>query len=84
VDFAEQKKGLRIPLGRRSPKTRQLLTFPGVPGIISSRGFNDRVRDGNGWDPSDIITRNSGARVRSYVILGELYVVQVSKNKDVQ
>ena len=37
-------------------KTRQRPTFPGVPGIIGSEGLNDRVRDGNGCDPLDIIT----------------------------
>ena len=40
--------------------TWQLLTFPGPcgPSIISPGGLNFRVRDGNGWNPSGIVTRS--------------------------
>ncbi len=47
-----------------SKKIRQRPTLPrGFPrSTIGSGGLNFRVRDGNGWDPSDIATGNCVTR----------------------
>ena len=47
---------------RPSKKIRQRPTLPrGFPrSTIGSGGLNFRVRDGNGWDPSDIATGKTG------------------------
>jgi hypothetical protein len=46
----------------------RLLTLPGPcgPSTISVRGLNDRVRDGNEWNPSAMVTRQIEIRMHSH------------------
>lgn len=52
------KKALQTLSRLKGIKTWQRPTFPGGPSIIGAGGLNDRVRDGNGCDPSAVVTRN--------------------------
>src|SRR5256714_15660314 len=47
----------KIPAATYSPTRKPCST-------IGSGGLNFRVRDGNGWDPSDIATGNLGSALR--------------------
>ena len=58
VQTTKEKGRLAIRGGRFAMLFRQLPTLPrSFPrSTISSRGLNFRVRDGNGCDPSDLVT----------------------------
>jgi hypothetical protein len=59
---------------KKPPPTRWLVSLPGndllsqgwTPSTIGAGGLNFRVRDGNGWIPSAIITR------RCFLLSGSL------------
>src|SRR5437868_8306003 len=55
--FDKARRGVfnKIPAATYSPTRKPCST-------IGSGGLNFRVRDGNGWDPSDIATGNSRFR----------------------
>jgi hypothetical protein len=53
-------RGGKIPAATYSPTRRPCST-------IGSGGLNFRVRDGNGWDPSDVATGNSGADAQAQI-----------------
>ena len=57
--FDKARRGVfnKIPAATYSPTRKPCST-------IGSGGLNFRVRDGNGWDPSDIATGNLGSALR--------------------
>src|SRR3989442_452222 len=56
-------RGGKIPAATYSPTRRPCST-------IGSGGLNFRVRDGNGWDPSDVATGNSFAHAQANCVVG--------------